>query len=379
MTKKQNTPQIRDDQAVMRNQVVEASYRLPTRSQRLLRCLVREVESGELTRRLPLKQVLEYMGEDEHRQHLDEAAKGLTNRGLVLKGQTTLYANFFASIEVDVANGWIEFEVSEKMNKLYTAGYFTPYNMRVIQQFSNPYTFQIYDLIKQYWNMPKDFWDKEKKNKMYKREVALPDLRRHLQTPKSYDLFFNLQKKILEPAIDEINTHSDLKVEMHVERGKKRKPVAVVFLARLKDTSEEKEPIESFPEDDSWVKWLRKLKPALHDPQIAEIYNSFIRTGRGEELHEVYNEVNAVRSETEKFSVRFFSRLQARAKNSPEPESSVPPPPGYNESAPREETVEPEQTPSPPPRRREKYHEDKELSREEIEQQIEKMRKMYDE
>jgi plasmid replication initiation protein len=85
---------------------------------------------------------------------------------------------------------------------------FTEYRLMDVAQFTNQYSVRIYELLAQY----------KKENE---RIISVDDFRYMLNLGEKYAAIKDLKKKIMTPALDEINRHSNLKVEFsQIKRGK---------------------------------------------------------------------------------------------------------------------------------------------------------------
>lgn len=76
---------------------------------------------------------------------------------------------------------------------------FTKYQLRNVSGFKRIYSIRLYELLTQYRNLKK-------------REITLEDFRLLLGVTDKFKEIKNLKAKVLEPALEEINTKSDLRV-----------------------------------------------------------------------------------------------------------------------------------------------------------------------
>mgnify|MGYP001013529264 len=82
---------------------------------------------------------------------------------------------------------------------------FTKYLASDLKGLSSAYAIRIYELIKQYENIGK-------------REIAISDLRFMLCLQDKYPLFGNLQQRIIDPAIREINKNTPMQVTYELRK-----------------------------------------------------------------------------------------------------------------------------------------------------------------
>ena len=119
----------------------------------------------------------------------------------------------------------ITFEFNEKMKPylLELRNNFTQIKqVKYIKEFDSKYTIRIYALLKDY-------------RKMGHRDINIEALSKMLQLPKSYKNFDFINKKVLEPAMKEINEKSDLEIqsiEPVEKKGKKIIAVRITFNTR---------------------------------------------------------------------------------------------------------------------------------------------------
>lgn len=99
---------------------------------------------------------------------------------------------------------------------------YTKYELIHIGAFTSTHTVRLYELMAQYKN------SREKS-----RDISIKNLKDWLQVSDKYPLFFDFKKRVLTPAIDEINAKSDLLVSYEqIKQG--RKITALHFKIQLK-------------------------------------------------------------------------------------------------------------------------------------------------
>ena len=105
---------------------------------------------------------------------------------------------------------------------------FTKYRIRDIYQFARPSTWRIYELLKQYKSIGK-------------RDFELPDLYWKLGLTGKYARFVDMKKYVINPAVKEINTTSDILVD-YSQRKRGRNIIGLTFIIR--DNEATKTPLE---------------------------------------------------------------------------------------------------------------------------------------
>lgn len=87
--------------------------------------------------------------------------------------------------------------------------------VKYIKEFESKYAIRIYALLKDY-------------RLMANRDIKIEALTKMFKLPKSYNNFNNLRKRVLEPAMEEINAKSDLKISSIEPIEKLRKKIITI-------------------------------------------------------------------------------------------------------------------------------------------------------
>ncbi|MDR0819048.1 MAG: replication initiation protein [Oscillospiraceae bacterium] len=123
---------------------------------------------------------------------------------------------------------WIEFHKKMLPYLFQLRDKFTQYQLRNVLAMNSTYAAALYELLKsyEYLERPIDFSLEELKFMLGADDV------------KSYDMYNNFKRKVIDKAVSEINTYSDLNVEYKpMKRGKK--VTRIIFAFRRKDSAEE--------------------------------------------------------------------------------------------------------------------------------------------
>jgi plasmid replication initiation protein len=107
-------------------------------------------------------------------------------------------------------------------------GEYTKYRIQDVYQFSRASSWRVYELLRQF-------------KEIGKREIELEDLRWKLGLADKYERPIDLKKWIIEPAIEEINTTSDLLVQ-YEQKKRGRRITALIF--HIRDNPNTKTPQE---------------------------------------------------------------------------------------------------------------------------------------
>lgn len=128
---------------------------------------------------------------------------------------------------------------------------FTQYLQSDISDVSGAYTIRFYELICQYRTIGK-------------REVSIQDLRFILNIGDKYPLFYDFKKRVIEPAIKEINEKTPMQISYEQKKkGKTVVGIAFKFKEKLKQAQIATETSQTAPNS------VTSIKP-LTEPQIAK-------------------------------------------------------------------------------------------------------------
>jgi plasmid replication initiation protein len=124
--------------------------------------------------------------------------------------------------------GFLSVNFTEDVIKYFTRleVEFTSYDLKQVGNFTSVYAVRIFELLKQY-------------QKTGKRELTLETLRKTLQLEDAYPLYSALMKWVINPAIEQINKHSDYQVQVKPIK-ESRKVVALLFTFKSKETTPKK-------------------------------------------------------------------------------------------------------------------------------------------
>lgn len=101
-------------------------------------------------------------------------------------------------------------------------GQFTKYQLRHISSFKSFHSIRIYELVTQYRSQGG-------------REITVEELKKWLQVEEKYPVYSDFKKRVLTPAISEINAKSDLLVEVEqIKRGRTVQALKFVILPKQK-------------------------------------------------------------------------------------------------------------------------------------------------
>ncbi|MEK6750556.1 MAG: replication initiation protein [Pseudomonadota bacterium] len=206
------------------NQLIEAGYKLSLMEQRLILTAIAQVDSRENIYpkiSVTATQFASTYGMDLKNAYVElrEAADALYERDIRYlddKGSDTRvrwlfkrdYNNGEGSITLHLTPDIIPYLSQLKRN-------FTGYNLNNIAKLSSSYSIRLYELSKQY-------------QPLKEREMSLQFLYSRLELSGAYSRFSNLKARVLEPALEEINLHTDIFVDYEVIR-KGKTPTSIIL------------------------------------------------------------------------------------------------------------------------------------------------------
>ena len=221
------------------NQVVEASYKLTLAEKRLILLVLTKIDSHpdkpaalpETLIEVCAGDVIEHIKLPKNKAYemLKDAADRLTERWVIidcpdprnpkLKQTKTRWVYTVNYIPDD---GKLQLRLSSDILPYLThlAGEFIRYRINQVAGMTSVYAIRLYELLLQWMG------DGE-------REVELDWLREKFDLPESYKRISDLKNRVIDPAIEQVNTHSNITVT-YTQCKKGRVVVAFLFTFRLK-------------------------------------------------------------------------------------------------------------------------------------------------
>lgn len=191
------------------NHLVEASYRLPLEEQRLLLFLIAQVEPHKPFPKSFKVSALEYadlFGLDRKSAYgqLNKAAKGLMGRQVKTndpKAKVREWINWMDRCVYHDGEGFIEasfnYSVTPYLHRL--AKQFTSYRLEVVSRVRSAYAIRLYELLIQFRDTGE-------------RYLKIDKFRDMLQVDSKYPRFVDLKRRVIEPAVKEINMRTEILV-----------------------------------------------------------------------------------------------------------------------------------------------------------------------
>lgn len=214
------------------NALIEASYRLTPAEQRIMLCCISQVRrdqllTDEIMYSVSVADYAALVGTDSHSTYkeLADAALRLKRREVWLrefpnghgKRPRTLVTGWVQSIAYVELEGRVELRFTKDMLPYLTqlTERFTRYALADVAKMTSSHAIRLYELLCQWRDMGK-------------REVSLEWLRESFQLGDKYPALKDLKRRVIEPAVEQINEHSPLWVKWD-QRKTGRRVTHLVF------------------------------------------------------------------------------------------------------------------------------------------------------
>lgn len=215
---------------VKHNKIIQASYKLTLNEQRILLYSLSKIdrENKKLASTtfydIEIRDIADLFEMDENSAYkeLKQAALRLKSRNITLKNNYVIDTGFIQSYRYKDNQGCLSIKFSDDILDYLTMlkENFTRYNLKDIKGFKrSSYSIRVYEILKQWSNS---------KNSV---KLDLDELKSMFQLQDKYKSNSNFIIKVINPAIDDINEFSDLKV-IHFEKfktGRKLTHIVIYF------------------------------------------------------------------------------------------------------------------------------------------------------
>ena len=190
------------------NYLVEASYSLTLQEQRLILACLSKIDSRieppkEVT--LSASEYSELMNVDIKNAHreLQKASRKLYERSIVVKDPEKIEEFRWIQKKIHYQKGEGKIKLFWSDDVLTYIGQlkrrFTTFRLADVANLSTSYAIRLYELLMQF-------------NSTKQRSISVDDFRSLFQLNDKYPLFRDLNKRVIKPAIKEINASSNLEV-----------------------------------------------------------------------------------------------------------------------------------------------------------------------
>ena len=190
------------------NYLVEASYSLTLQEQRLILACLSKIDSrAEPAKEITLlaSEYSELMNVDIKNAHreLQKASQKLYERSIVVKDPEKIKEFRWIQKKIHYQKGEGKIKLFWSDDVLTYIGQlkrrFTTYRLADVASLSTSYSIRLYELLMQF-------------NSTKQRSISVDDFRSLFQLNDKYPLFRDLNKRVIKPAVKEINSSSNLEV-----------------------------------------------------------------------------------------------------------------------------------------------------------------------
>lgn len=233
------------NRVVKANKIIEARYKLSLLEQKLvilMASLINLEDRDFKFYRVNVNDIIKLLDvKDQYGgvyDNIKRVCKQLASKPLSIEneGGGWLIVNWVASVEYLRREGVIEFEFSEKLRPylLELKKAFTSYKLKYIISLNSSYSIRIYELLKQY-------------EKIGNRYFEVDELKQTLGVEKSYKLFADFKRYVLEVARKELPEKSDISFE-YKEVKRAQKVIGIEFFNITHNIPKDKNQLAlSFP------------------------------------------------------------------------------------------------------------------------------------
>lgn len=245
------------------NDLIDAGYRLSLSEQRLIVLSLGQLDSRDLSQKdvtLYAKDYAQQWGVSELNamREITQASKRLFDRYITLKNddETRKFRWIQESVEYHKGEGRVSFTFSDRILPFLFELDFklgvTKYEFLNVKGFSSVYSFRLYELAVKLLGM---------KNQ----SVELDELRRILQLEGKYEEVREFNRKVITPAVKDINEKSDLSLKIEPKKVG-RKIIGFEFKISKKMTESKSKP-DIVP---SGMRKIHGVFDEINRPQVAK-------------------------------------------------------------------------------------------------------------
>jgi plasmid replication initiation protein len=221
-----------NEMIVKSNYLIEASYKLNLNEQRLVLCAVSKIKREgipPLTIAITAQEfgkMFPDIGENRAYDELKKATDSLFHRYISVKDPecTTDFHWIQKKVKYHAGAGRVTLEFSNEIQKYLCQlqKFFTRYPVKAISNLTSIYSIRLYELVKQF-------------ETLQKREISIEEFKSYLGIVNSYKQFRDLKKRVLTPAINELNKKSPLTISVDLLK-EQRRVIALQFTWKEKDS-----------------------------------------------------------------------------------------------------------------------------------------------
>ncbi|MBD3842460.1 MAG: replication initiation protein, partial [Campylobacterales bacterium] len=196
--------------------LVNAKYKLNTSEMKFILTAITQLDSKTDTvlqeYEIKVNELEERLQAEQNETRLKQFAKKLMSKPLeVPTDDGWIVANWFSDIEYVRGQAKFKVRFSEKLKPylLQLKERFVAYNLKHILPLTSTYSIRIYQLLKEYEKLKIRYFDVE-------------ELMELLQVPKSYKIYADFNRKVLQVAERELKEHTDIYFTLEEEKESRK-------------------------------------------------------------------------------------------------------------------------------------------------------------
>lgn len=282
------------------NALIESAYRLSVWEQRLiLSCIsqIRRDEEGFTDEKLytitasELSELTD-VGLDNVYKKLKEAAERLMDRKIWLKEEPNgggkkpkvMITRWVQTIVYNDNTGTVQLRFGRDVLPYVSQlkSHFTGYKLKEIAHMDSAHAIRLFEILAQYKSLGQ-------------RDLAVDELKELMQLEDKYSKTTELKRRVIDPAVTQINAHSSLNVS-YTERKSGRRIVAFIFVFSEKALPKSRETIEHTPTQAQAQAQPNPLPEADIKPGSVTARLAEIRAQKPEKKGKVYTSQEQIRN-----------------------------------------------------------------------------------
>lgn len=255
---------INDNWIYQSNKLIQSSHLFTVLELKLIRLLASMIKKDDEDfqeykfNAVDISKILNINAKNIYRD-LDKVTDKLMARFIKIKNDDAQdFEKYHLIKKVNFRNGILTMKIDEEMKDFYLElNQYTKYQLKNIMQFKSAYSFRLYELMKQY-------------EKIKYREILIDELRIILDMDKKeYPLYANLKQKIINIAVSEINSNTDLHIDFdEIKTG--RKVTSIKFHISSNKNTYRNEIATTLLEDPKDMNLTKQVQEIFHKHNITE-------------------------------------------------------------------------------------------------------------
>jgi plasmid replication initiation protein len=228
------------------NELIEARYKLTLEEQRLvllLSSVIRTDDEDFKDYEIRVSDFVQMFGLEKRKaiyKAVEEAARELSGKKIDLSnGKERIYASWLSYVRYIEGSGVVQLRFDKSLKPYFLQlknciRGFTQYNLATVINFKSTYSIRLYELLKM------EVWKAEKaRTTQFEKIFEIEEYRQILGIDKkSYPIFADLKKRVIETTIKEISEQTDLNIAEtnYIKTG--RKITGIMFVVKIRQADE---------------------------------------------------------------------------------------------------------------------------------------------